>query len=114
MREYKHIKDCWNAIAECKTALEIKALVETFPRWSGDWDLEVTEDGELAVTNTYFDDSIEDFDMDTDTFEVDLTGFEDEAEEDLLDSLYHDCTQEELEMLGAFDNMNEADEDLDI
>lgn len=114
MKEYKHIRDCWNAIAECKTALEIKALIETFPRWSGDWDLEVGEDDELVVTNTGADACTEYCDITSKSLEVDLTGFEDAAEEDLLDTLYHDYTQEELEMLGAFDNMSEADEDLDI
>ena len=55
---YNHINDCWADIKEAKTIEEVKNLFRKFPRWSGDWDVEIEDfDGEkrYIVTNTYWD-----------------------------------------------------------
>jgi hypothetical protein len=69
--EYNHIKDCWAAIREAKTIEEVKNLFEQFPRWSGDWNIEI-EDNQYVVYNTYFDEQCDSFDTDYETLDIEV------------------------------------------
>ena len=56
--EFKHISDCWEALREAKSVEEVKTLLETFPRWSGNWEWEwssVTGETCFIVHNWYWD-----------------------------------------------------------
>lgn len=55
MKEIKTIKDCWNELSEAKTFDDALRLTRHFPRWTGDWTLEVLEDDTVRATNGYFD-----------------------------------------------------------
>lgn len=53
--EYKHITDCWNALANCKS---IEALVKTmgeFPNKFGTWAISDMDNDGLEITNYYYD-----------------------------------------------------------
>ena len=53
--EYKHILDCWNALADCKS---IEALVKTmgeFPNKFGTWAISDMDGDGLEITNYYYD-----------------------------------------------------------
>ena len=57
--EYKHINDCYSAVREAETVDEADALLETFPKWSGDWDLQLEYNSFYVKTyvpyNTHYD-----------------------------------------------------------
>ena len=53
--EYTHIRDCWNALADCKS---IEALVKTmgeFPNKFGTWAISDMDGHGLEITNYYYD-----------------------------------------------------------
>ena len=57
--EYKHILDCWSALAECKS---IEALVNTmgeFPNKFGTWAISDMDSDGLEITNYYYDEHTE-------------------------------------------------------
>ena len=55
-REFNHINDCWNAVFACKSRKKLEKLFEEFPRWSGEWYVELNDDdGCCSVTNFHFD-----------------------------------------------------------
>jgi len=68
---YEHINDCWNAIRQAKTYDEVCKLFDEFPRWSGDWSIEV-EDGSYVVYNTYWDKDLGQEETDAETLDIDL------------------------------------------
>lgn len=74
--EYKHINDCWAAIREAKTIEEVKNLFEQFPRWSGDWDVQVENNSfyekRYVVYNTWFDSNLDEFDTDCETLDIEV------------------------------------------
>ena len=59
--EYKHINDCWKALEEVKNIKDIDEVLNSFPRWSGDWDW-WTDNGSVMVSNHYDDGDCEDWD----------------------------------------------------
>lgn len=73
---YKHIKDCWEAIENCKSLSKLKELFWEFPRWYGDWDYEINEEDKIiTVINNYY---IEQIDEDGhDEREYEFSQFED-------------------------------------
>lgn len=57
--KYKHINDCWNALAACKS---IKELVETtgeFPNKFGAWAISDMDSDGIEITNYYYDEQAE-------------------------------------------------------
>ena len=53
--EYNHIRDCWNALAGCKS---IEALVKTmgeFPNKFGTWAISDMDNDGIEITNYYYD-----------------------------------------------------------
>lgn len=77
--EYTHINDCWNAVRECKTISEVKDLVETFPRWSGDWDI-VVDKGRVTMINSYFDKALDSYEEDVEDLDIEV---DEDSEDDL-------------------------------
>ena len=70
---YNHIKDCWADIKEAKTIEEVKNLFRNFPRWSGDWEVEVVDDGDekyYVVLNRYWDHLTESQEEDFETLDI--------------------------------------------
>lgn len=72
--EYKHINDCWNAIRDCKTIYEVYKTIDQFPRWSGDWDVQVEDNSyfekNYVVYNTYWDENLEGQYTDAETLDI--------------------------------------------
>jgi hypothetical protein len=77
--EYKHINDCWAAIREAKTIEEVYQLFREFPRWSGDWDVQVEKDSfyerRYVVYNTWFDPNLDEFDTDCETLDIEVVDY---------------------------------------
>jgi hypothetical protein len=67
--KYEHIKDCWQAVRDCKTYEELITTLENFPRWSGDWEI-IPEAGYYTVVNTYFDEQCETYDSDSEALDI--------------------------------------------
>lgn len=76
---FNHIKDCWNAIKEAKTKEEIESLFKLFPRWSGDWSVDI-KDGHIVVTNDWYDPTTESYNSDSETLDIDVDDDEDDTE----------------------------------
>lgn len=55
--EYRHIRDCWNALRDVEPATieTYEKLLGEFPRWSGHWALQITDENEkiCSITNMY-------------------------------------------------------------
>jgi hypothetical protein len=77
--EYKHINDCWAAIREAKTIEEVYQLFREFPRWSGDWDVQVEKDSfyerHYVVYNTYFEPQYDEFNTDYETLDIEVVDY---------------------------------------
>ena len=65
--EYKHISDCWKVIEDCNTHEELFNAIDTFPNWSGDWEI-LDNKGYCQVINFWYDKS-----TDTDTEDIEDT-----------------------------------------
>ena len=82
--EYKHIDDCWNAIRNAKTISEVQDLFDDFPRWSGDWDVEVQYNSFFekcyVVYNYYYDKNLGEEQTDCETLEI---PYEDDEDDEL-------------------------------
>lgn len=80
--EYKHISSCWEAIRQAKTISEVEKLFEEFPRWSGDWYVQIEKNSfyedTYVVYNHYFDENTETDDTDCETLDIEV---EQEGEE---------------------------------
>ena len=65
---YEHINDCWNAIRdydkEGRTYDELLELLETFPRWSGNWEVYPNEYNECLVVNSYWNKQYQNYEED--------------------------------------------------
>lgn len=97
--EYKHINDCWSAVREAETVDEVDALLETFPKWSGDWDLQLEYNSFYVKTyvlyNTHYDKDLDQEDTSVETLDIPtpeeelplVEDFEDSEEPDLIDGL---------------------------
>lgn len=59
IKEFKNFEDIWRALRSCSTIHQLVETVESLPRWSGDWDLKLTDHSVIAV-NTYFDAMLDD------------------------------------------------------
>lgn len=72
MKNYSHIKDCWNALKFCKTREDMVDVVATFPIWSGTWTIspEEEEDHTVLVTNDWYDGQLDDYFTDEEVFDL--------------------------------------------
>lgn len=96
--EYKHINDCWSAVRQAKTADEVYDLLETFPKWSGDWDLRLEDNSFYIKTyvlyNTYYDKDLDQEDTSAETLDI-------------------PTPEEELPLVEDFEDVDELTEDFD-
>ena len=73
---FKNFEDIWRALRSCSTIHQFVKTIESLPRWSGDWDVKLTDHSVIAV-NTYFDAMLDDT-------------FEEEQELELEDLVFGD------------------------
>jgi hypothetical protein len=77
---FNHINDCVNALESCKTIDEVYDLLDNFPRWSGEWWVDIIPDSEgnpvCEVTNQYWDEQYEE--LCENTYELEVEMFEKE------------------------------------
>ncbi len=64
--KYVTVMDCWHAAEKATTIKELAAIIREFPRWSGEWIIEVVRkrrNGEVysvvRLTNYYWDSDAE-------------------------------------------------------
>lgn len=96
--EYKHINDCWSAVREAKTVDEVNALLETFPKWSGNWDLRLEYNSFYVKTyvlyNTHYDKDLDQEDTSAEILDI-------------------PTPEEELPLVEDFEDFDELPEDFD-
>ena len=129
--EYKHINDCWSAVRQAKTVDEVNVLLETFPKWSGDWDLQLEYNSFYVKTyvlyNTHYDKDLDQEDTSVETLDIPtpeeelplVEDFEDSDEPDLIDDIDDFELLEkpiiyEVRVLGYTENYNLTDFDVFI
>lgn len=71
----KTVNDCWNELRNCTTADELGETIDNFPSWTGTWSMEVIDADTVRVSNTYWDETLNDQYTDEEDFEVDLNPF---------------------------------------
>lgn len=52
---YKHIKDCWNALAQCKSIEELVKMMGEFPNKFGTWAISYMDNDGIGITNYCYD-----------------------------------------------------------
>lgn len=52
---YKHINDCWNALASCKSIEELVKTMGEFPNKFGTWAISDMDSDGIEITNYYYD-----------------------------------------------------------
>ena len=129
--EYKHINDCWSAVRQAETVDEVNVLLETFPKWSGDWDLQLEYNSFYVKTyvlyNTHYDKDLDQEDTSVETLDIPtpeeelplVEDFEDSDEPDLIDDIDDFELLEkpiiyEVRVLGYTENYNLTDFDVFI
>lgn len=74
IKELKNFEDIRELLRSCSTIHQLVKTVESLPRWSGDWDLKLT-DHSVIVINTYFDAQLDETCEEEEEFELeDLVG----------------------------------------
>lgn len=53
--EYKHIRDCWNALADCKSIEALVKMIGEFPNKFGTWAISDMDNDGIEITNYYYD-----------------------------------------------------------
>ena len=77
IKEFKNFGDLREALRSCSTIHQLVKMVESFPRWSGDWEFKLTGHS-VIVVNTYFDAQLDDTFEEEESFEFeDLVGGDD-------------------------------------
>lgn len=71
MAKYEHIKDCWAAVREATSLEEVERLFKEFPRWSGDWEIDI-EDGKYMVSNYYYEEQYDNWNTDYEYLDIPL------------------------------------------
>ena len=76
MTNYTHINDCWKAIRGAKTIEEVEMLFDTFPRWSGNWFVQIEENwfGQKVymVYNTYWNEQLNEEEVDKEELDIEV------------------------------------------
>lgn len=89
---YSHINDCWKALATAKSFEELDNIIDSFPRWSGDWCYHENGTNVIEVTNEYFDNDSDSYKEDT--REIELTEMvldKDTKMKGLISAIYDTC-----------------------
>ena len=69
--KYTHIKDCWSKVRSATTIEELEDLFDEFPRWSGDWEVQI-EDNQYVVINSYYDTQCDNWETDYDYLDIEV------------------------------------------
>lgn len=72
MKKFKHVNDIWDALAECETVEQVYDILDNIPAKFGAWVADVVGEGELEVTNQWWDKNLEDTMTESQTFEFTL------------------------------------------
>ena len=123
MKTFNHVNDIWGALEECGTATEVYEILDNIPAKFGTWWADVVGEGELEVTNQWWDENQEDMMTESQTFEVDLESDDPEANDRPLEeskwyriSFSAKLTPTDLRAMNKcfFDAMNESMEIYDL
>lgn len=57
--KYKHINDCWSALAACKSIEELVKTTGGFPNKFGTWAISYMDSDGIGITNYYSDEQVE-------------------------------------------------------
>lgn len=57
--KYKHINDCWNALAACRSIEELVKTTGEFPNRFGTWAISDMDSDGIEITNYYYDKQME-------------------------------------------------------
>ena len=76
--EFNHIKDCWKYLRDAKDYNELIDRVDELPRWSGEWTIEKSEDGNCLVRNEFFDRDLDCYDEDEEELDIEFLNEEEE------------------------------------
>jgi hypothetical protein len=110
-KTFEHINDCQAALEACKNIDEVNELLDSFPRWSGDWwysiEVDKNDRAYYVVSNQWYDKNTDSTEVDE--YELDIPLSEEDAEELDIDTLYHDADEEELRRMGCFGDDDEED-----
>ena len=81
--KFNHITDCWNYVLEAETKEDLEKRLGDLPRWSGDWWIEESENGNCLVVNDVFNEQYQDYEPREEETSIPYSDeFEDEDEED--------------------------------
>ena len=81
--KFNHINDCWNYVLGAETKEELEKRLGELPRWSGDWWIEESENGNCLVVNDVFNEQYQDYETREEETSIPYSDeFEDEDEED--------------------------------
>lgn len=76
MKTFEHIRDCHNALEACMNIKEVNDLLDSFPRWSGEWWVDVVENKDgtkyYEVTNQYYDKQTDEWYCDTIDLDIEV------------------------------------------
>lgn len=123
MKTFNHVNDIWEALEACETAAQIYDILDNIPAKFGTWWADVVGEGELEVTNQWWDANQEDMMTESQTFEVDLESDDVEANDRPLEegkwyriSFSAKLTPSDLRAMNKcfFDAVNESMEIYDL
>lgn len=112
---YTTINDCWAVLEDCCDIDEVKDFIDEFPNKFGKWRIRFEKEGitiKVFVRNDYYDDQCDTMEYEERELE-DLEMSEedeDDYEEEIIDSTYHDCSEDEPQEMGVFSDEDD-DED---
>jgi hypothetical protein len=76
MIKFEHINDCVNALEACTNIKEVNDLLDSFPRWSGEWWVDTVENRDgtkyYEVTNQYYDKQTDELYCDTIDLDIEV------------------------------------------
>lgn len=76
MPNFEHIRDCHTALEACTSIKEVNNLLDSFPRWSGEWWVDIVENQDgtkyYEVTNQYYDKQTDDLYCDTIDLDIEV------------------------------------------
>ena len=125
MKTFNHVNDIWEALEACETVTQIYNILDSIPAKFGTWWADVVAEGELEVTNQWWDENQQDMCSESQTFEVDLAPDTDDIEANDLPleeskwyriSFSAKLTPSDLRAMNKcfFDAMNESMEIYDL
>lgn len=72
VKTFNHVDDIWEAIEACETNTQIYDIISNIPAKFGTWWEDIVGEGELEVTNQWWDETQEDMVIESRIFEVEV------------------------------------------